>query len=89
MNWTKLLLLGRARRSILQDSIKCVLHLRSEVKLHAVVNCTLFCFTKGLVLRNTTQLGTMRLFICSFFWSIIYTVKLQGKIYSRVEHVRV
>ena len=91
-NWTKLLLVGRAR-SILQDSIKCVLHLRSEVKLHAVVNSTLFCFIKGLVLRNTTQLGTTRLYICSFFTtefrSIIYTVKLQGRIYSGVEHVRV
>jgi len=41
--------------SILQDSIKCVLHIRSKVKQETFVNFTLFRFTKGLVLRNTIQ----------------------------------
>jgi len=44
-NWKKLLLVGREKRSILQDSVKCVLHIRSEVKLDTSVNSTLFCFT--------------------------------------------
>jgi hypothetical protein len=57
-NWKKLLLLGRGKRTILQDSVKCVLHFRSEVKLDTSVNSALFCFTKGPVLRNTTQGGT-------------------------------
>jgi hypothetical protein len=71
---------GRARRSILQDSIKDVQHIRSEVKLDTFVNSALLCFTEGLVLRITTQLGTTRLSVCNFFStgcrSIIYTVKL-------------
>jgi len=41
--------------SILQDSVKYVLHIRSEVKLDTYVNSALFRFTKGLVLRNTIQ----------------------------------
>jgi hypothetical protein len=44
-NWTKLLLVGRARRSILQDSVKDVRNIRSEVKLRAFVNSALFRFT--------------------------------------------
>ena len=35
--------------------LKCVLHIRSEVKLETFVNSALFCFTKGFVLRNTFQ----------------------------------
>jgi len=46
---------GREKGSILQDHVKCVLHIRSEVKLDTFVNSGLFCFTKGLVLRNTIQ----------------------------------
>ena len=46
---------GEGKRSILQDSVKCVLHVRSEVKLETFVNSALFRFTKGLVLRNTIQ----------------------------------
>jgi len=52
--WKKWLEVGREKRSILQDSIKCVLHIRSEVKLETFVNSA-FRFTKGLVLRNTIQ----------------------------------
>jgi len=37
----------------LQDRVKCVLHIIREVKLDTIVNSALFCFTKGLVLRNT------------------------------------
>ena len=51
----KILVVGRERGSILQDNVKCVLHIRSEVKLDAFVNSALFLFTKGLVLRNTIQ----------------------------------
>jgi hypothetical protein len=51
----KLLVVGREKENILQDSVKCVLHIRSEVKLDTLVNSALFHFTKGLVLRNTTQ----------------------------------
>jgi len=54
-NLKKLLVVGREKRNILQDSVKCVLHVRSEVKLETFVNSALFCFTKGLVLRNTIQ----------------------------------
>jgi len=46
---------GREKGSILQDSVKCVLPIRSEVKLDTFVNSALFCFTKGHVLRNTIQ----------------------------------
>ena len=52
-NLKKLLLVGREKRSILQDSVLCVLHIRSEVKLDTFVNSALFCFKKGLVLRKT------------------------------------
>ena len=54
-NLKKLLVVGWEKRSILQDSVKCVLHIRSEVKLETFVNSALFCFTKGHVLRNTIQ----------------------------------
>jgi len=54
-NLKKFLMVGREKRSILQDSVKCVLHIRSEVKLDTFVNSELFRFTKGLVLRNTIQ----------------------------------
>jgi len=43
---------GREKRRILQDSVKGVLHIRSDVKLDKLVNSALFRFTKGLVLRN-------------------------------------
>jgi hypothetical protein len=46
---------GRARRSILQDSVKDVRNIRSEVKLRTFVNSALFRFTKGPVWRDTTQ----------------------------------
>jgi len=42
-------------KCILQDSVKCVLYIRSEVTLDTFVNYALFRFTKGLVLRNTIQ----------------------------------
>ena len=51
----KKLMVGREKGSILQDPLKRVLHIRSEVKLHTFVNSALFRFTKGLVLRNTIQ----------------------------------
>jgi len=35
----------------MQDSVKCMLHMRSEVKLDMFVNSVLFRFTMGLVLR--------------------------------------
>jgi hypothetical protein len=44
---------GRETRSILPNSGKCVLHIRSEVKLETFENSELFRFTKGLVLRDT------------------------------------
>jgi len=46
---------GEGKRSILQDSVNCVLHIRSEVKLETFVNSALFRSTKGVVLRNTIQ----------------------------------
>jgi len=54
-NLKKLLVVGREKGSVLQDCVKCVLHIRSEVKLDTFVNSMLFHFTKGLVLRNTIQ----------------------------------
>jgi len=54
-NLEKLLVMGREKRSIVQDSVKSVLHTRSKVKLDTFVNSALFRFTKGLVLRNTIQ----------------------------------
>jgi len=44
-NLKKLLVVGREKGSILQDSVKCVLHIRSEVKLDTFVNSALFRFT--------------------------------------------
>ena len=46
---------GREKGSTLQDCVKCVLHIRSEVKLDTFVNSALFRFTNGLVLRNNIQ----------------------------------
>jgi hypothetical protein len=54
-NVKKLLLVGREKRSILQDCVKCELRIRSEVKLDTFVNSVLFHFTRGFVLRNTIQ----------------------------------
>ena len=54
-NWKNLLVVGREKGSILQDHVKCVLHIRSKVKLGTFVNSALFRFTKGLVFRNTIQ----------------------------------
>jgi hypothetical protein len=53
-NLKELLGVGREKRSILQDSVKYVLHI-SEVKLETFANSALYRFTKGLVLRNTIQ----------------------------------
>jgi hypothetical protein len=47
-NWTKLLLVGTARRSIQQYSVKDVRNTRSEVKLRTFVNSAFFRFTKVL-----------------------------------------
>jgi hypothetical protein len=41
-NMKKCLLVGREKRTILQDSVKCVLHIRSEVKIDTFVNSALF-----------------------------------------------
>ena len=49
----KFLVVGMEKRSILQDSVKCVMHIRTKVKLDTFVNSALFRLTKGLVLRNT------------------------------------
>jgi len=49
----KFLVVGMEKRSILQDSVKCVMHIRRKVKLDTFVNSALFRLTKGLVLRNT------------------------------------
>jgi len=57
---------GREKRNILQDSVKCVLHKRREVTLDTFVNSVLFRFTKGLVLRNAIRWRTTRLSTCSF-----------------------
>jgi len=54
-NWKKLLVVGREKRSVLQDSVQCVLHIGSKVKPETFVNSALFCFTKVLVLRSTIQ----------------------------------
>jgi hypothetical protein len=54
-NLIKLLVVGREKRNILQDSVKGVLHIRREVNLETFVKPALFRFTKGFVLRNTIQ----------------------------------
>jgi hypothetical protein len=73
------LLVGEAW-SILQDSVKCLLHVRSEVKLDTCVNSALFHFTKGLVLTDITQFRTIRFSTCGFIStgvrSVMCTVKL-------------
>jgi len=43
-NLKKHLVVGREKRSILQESVKGVLHIKSEVKLDTFVNSA-FCFT--------------------------------------------
>jgi len=55
INLKKLLVVGTEKGSILRDRVKCVPHIRSEVKLDTFVNSMLFHFTKGFVLRNTIQ----------------------------------
>jgi hypothetical protein len=45
---------GGKKGSIVQDSVKCVLHI-NEVKLDTFVNSALIRLTKGLVLRSTIQ----------------------------------
>jgi hypothetical protein len=60
MNWKKLLVVGREKGSILQESVKCVLYIGSEVRLDTGVNWALFRFTKGLVLRNTIRRRTVQ-----------------------------
>jgi len=55
INLKKLLVEEREKASIQQNSVKCLLHIRSEVKLNTFVNSALFSFTKGLVLRNIIQ----------------------------------
>ena len=89
-NWKKLLVVGREKRSILQDRVKCLLHLRSEVKLDTFVNSALFRFTKGLVLRSTIQWQTTKTIYRQFLQSgaqdIIYGVKPSVRIYYGVEH---
>jgi len=71
---------GRRERSILHNKDKCVLHIRSEVKIDTSVNCVLLHFKKSFVFRNITQLRTARFCVCSFFStgfkSFIYTVTL-------------
>jgi hypothetical protein len=44
----KKLVVGREKGSILQDGVKCVLHIRSEVRLDTFVNYMLFRFTRVL-----------------------------------------
>ena len=51
----KLLVVEREKGSNLQDHVKCVLHIRSEVNLDTFVNSVLLRFTYGLVLRNNFQ----------------------------------
>jgi len=46
--WTELLLVEMARRSISQERMKCLLHIRSEVKLYTFVNSELFCLIRVL-----------------------------------------
>jgi len=50
-----LLVVGREKGNTQQDSVKCMLHIKSEVKLDTFVNSVLFCYTKGLVLKDTIQ----------------------------------
>jgi hypothetical protein len=45
-SWMQLLLVGRAS-SIMTDSVKCKLHIRTEVKQDALINCALFHFING------------------------------------------
>ena len=89
-NLKKLLVVGREKGRTLQDSVKCVLHIRSEVKRETFVNSALFSFTKGLVLRNTIQWQTTRLSAYSFcslgLRSIIYSVKPWVRICCGAEH---
>jgi len=54
-NLKKLLVVGREKGSTQQDSVKCVLQIRSKVKLDTFVNSALFRFTKVLVLSDTIQ----------------------------------
>jgi len=79
INFKKLLVVGRVKGSALQDRVKCVLHIRSEVKLDTFANSVLFRFTNSLVLRNIIQRQATKLSTCSFCClgrrSVIYSVK--------------
>jgi hypothetical protein len=63
------MLVGWAKSSFLQDSIKRAASRKKERKKERKkkVNTALFCFMKGFVLRNSIQLGTTRPTICNFF----------------------
>jgi hypothetical protein len=64
-NLKKCLLMGREKKNYLQDGVKCVLHIRSEVRLDTFVNSALFHLTNRLVLRNTCWWWTTRHSTCS------------------------
>ena len=82
-NLKKLLEVGWEKGSILQDSAKCVLHIRSEARLDTFVNSVLFRFTKGLVLRSTIQWRTTKTIYRQFLQSRAQEHNLQCQTVSK------
>jgi hypothetical protein len=71
---------GRENRSILQGSVKYVLHIK--VKLGTFVNYVLFCFTQGPILRNTFHWRTTRLSACSFCSLGLRSIIFRGRTFK-------
>jgi len=47
-NWKKFLVVGRGKRSILQDGVLCLLNIRSKMKLDAFVNSASFLSQRAM-----------------------------------------
>ena len=78
-NLNKFLVMGREKGSILQDSVKCVLHIRSEVRRDTFVNSVLFRSQRVLFWEVPFSDELLRLPTGSFYShglrSIIYSFK--------------
>ena len=74
-NWKKSLLVGMEERIILQVVVKCVLHVRSKVKLDTFVNSALFRFTNCPFFEkyhSVRKYATLYMHFLMFCWPCIW-----------------
>jgi hypothetical protein len=81
--WTKLLLVGKARRSILQDSIQCVLHIKSEVKLHGSCKFYVVLLHKGSCFDTYHSIRNYETFCMQFLQEWVPEYHLYSQIASK------